>query len=242
MFKLLIVILLSMLSSSSGMISGYPSPDPMPETVQSPPLAVAPEDSSVKLYVEEPPSQGLFRTAMLEIGQQRRTFAWSGSADIATAPQLYYSDVNGDGIREAVVILTRASGTGVELQELHIVNAQTMDEYAVESAADAVSRRVHSSVELRDHNQQVHIAVTIDGITHTLDPKASAFYDDPAHFTDRLDFSSVVMYDAEQPPLRATVSGSVSPTEFVGDLELKYVYEHGQFRVGPIEFAASSPF
>ncbi|WP_149095537.1 copper amine oxidase [Paenibacillus terrae] len=241
MFKLLIVILLSMLLSSSGMISGHPSPDPVPEPIQSRPLAVAPEDSSVKLYVMEP-SQGLFRTATLEIGQQRRAFAWSGSSDIVTAPQLYYTDVNGDGVREAVVILTLASGTGVELQELHIVNAQTMDEYPVESAADAVSRRVHSSVELRDHNQQVHIAVKIDGITHTLDPKASAFYDDPAHFTDHLDFSSVVMYDAEQRPLHATVSGSVSPTEFVGDLELKYVYEHGRFRVGPIEFAASSPF
>ncbi|MGG1616089.1 copper amine oxidase [Paenibacillus sp. NRS-1782] len=241
MFKLLIVILLSMLLSSSGIISGHPSPAPAPEPIQSRPLAVAPEDSSVKLYVEEP-SQGLFHIATLEIGQQRRTFAWSGSADVATAPQLYYTDVNGDGVHEAVVILTRASGTGVELQELHIVNAQTMEEYAVESAADAVSQRVHSSVELRDHNRQVHIAVTIDGITHTIDPKASAFYDDPAHFTDHLDFSSVVMYDAEQRPLRATVSGSVSPTEFVGDLELKYVYEHGRFRVGPIEFAASSPF
>jgi hypothetical protein len=86
------------------------------------------------------------------------------------------------------------------------------------------------------------MAVTIDGTTHTLDKKASAFYDDPAHFTDRLDFSSVVMYDAGQPPLRATVSGSVSPSEFVGDLELKYVYEHERFRVGPIEFAASPPF
>ena len=240
-FKLLIVILLSMLLSSSVMTSGHPSSDPVNETVQSRPLASAPEDPSVHLYAVNP-SQGLFHSAVLEIGQQRRTFRWSGSADISTAPQLYYRDVNEDGVREAVVIITRASGTGVELQELHIINAQTMEEYAVESAAYAVSQRVHSSVELRDHNRQVHITVTIDGATQTMDPKASVFYDDPVQFTKHLDFNSVVMYDAEQLPLQATVSGSVSPTEFVGDLDLKYVYEHERFRVGPIEFEASSPF
>lgn len=107
MFKLLIVILLSMLLSSSVMTSGHPSPDPVNETVQSRPLASAPEDSSVRLYAVSP-SQGLFRSAVLEIGQQRHTFRWSGSADISTAPQLYYRDVNGDGVREAVVVLTRA--------------------------------------------------------------------------------------------------------------------------------------
>lgn len=240
--KLLIVILLSMLLSSSVMTPVHPSSSPMTRPVQSRPLAVAPEDPSVNLYAVNP-SQGLFRSAVLESGQQHRTFGWSGSADISTAPQLYYKDVNGDGVREAVVIITRASGTGVELQELHIVDAQTMEEYAVESAADAVSRRVQSLVELRDRSQQVHIAVTIDGATtHTMDAKASAFYDDPAQFTKQLDFSSVVMYDAEQTSVRATVSGSVSPSEFVGDLKLKYVYEHGRFQVGPIEFEASSPF
>ncbi|MBY0022278.1 copper amine oxidase [Paenibacillus polymyxa] len=241
MFKLLIVILLSMLLSSSVMTTDHPSSSMVTETALSHPLASAPEDSSVRLYAVSP-SQGLFHSAVLEIGQQRRTFQWSGSADISTAPQLFYRDVNEDGIREAVVILTRASGTGVDLQELHIVNVQTMEEYAVESAENAVSQRVHSSVELRDHNRQVHIAVMIDGTTHTMDPKASVFYDDPAQFTKHLDFSSVVMYDAEQFPLHATVSGSVSPSEFVGDLDLKYVYEQGRFRVGPIKFEASSPF
>lgn len=242
MFKLLIAILLSVLLSSSVMTPAHPSSSPMAGPSQSLPIAVAPEDSSVQLYAVSP-SQGLFLSAVLKIGPQRRTFRWSGSAEISTAPQLYYKDVNMDGAREAVVIITRASGTGVELQELHVVNSQTMEEYVVESAADAVSRRVQSVVELRGRNQQVHIAVTIDGATtYTMDPKASAFYDDPAQFTKHLDFSSVVMYDTAQPSLRAIVSGSVSPTEFVGDLKLKYVYEHEQFRVGPIEFEASSPF
>ncbi|QDY84501.1 copper amine oxidase [Paenibacillus polymyxa] len=241
MFKLLIVILLSMLLSSSVMTSNHPSSGVVTETVRSHPLASAPEDSSVRLYAVSP-SQGIFHSAVLEIGQQRRTFQWSGLAEISAAPQLYYRDVNEDGVREVIVILTRASGTGVELQEMHIVNAQTMAEYTVESAANEVAQRVHSSVELRDHNRQVHINVTIDGTTHTMDPKASVFYDDPAHFTKHLDFSSVVIYDAEQSPLQATVSGSVSPSEFVGDLDLKYVYEQGQFRVGPIKFEASSPF
>ncbi|KZE63577.1 copper amine oxidase [Paenibacillus jamilae] len=242
MFKLLIVILLSMLLSSSVMTSDHPSSGMVTETVRSHPLASAPEDSSVRLYAVSP-SQGIFHSAVLEIGQQqRRTFQWSGLAEISAAPQLYYRDVNEDGVREVIVILTRASGTGVELQEMHIVNAQTMEEYAVESAANAVSQRIHSSVELRDHNRQVHITVTINGTTHTMDPKASVFYDDPAHFTKHLDFSSVVIYDAEQSPLQATVSGSVSPSEFVGDLDLKYVYEQGQFRVGSIKFEASSPF
>lgn len=242
MFKLLIAILLSMLLTSSVMMLVHPSSSQLTGPVQSRLLAVAPEDSSVHLYAVSP-SQGLFHSAVLEIGPQRRTFEWSGLADISTAPQLYYKDVNGDGIREAVVIITRASGTGVELQELHIVNAQTMEEYAVESAADAVSRRVQSVVELRDRNRQVHIAITIDGAnTYTMDPKTSAFYDDPAHFTKQLDFRSVVMYAAEQLSLGATVSGSVSPTEFVGDLKMNYVYDHERFRVGAITFEASSPF
>lgn len=107
MFKLLIVILLSMLLSSSVMTTDHPSSNMVTETALSHPLASAPEDSSVRLYAVSP-SQGLFHSAVLEIGQQRRTFQWSGSADISTAPQLFYRDVNEDGIREAVVILTRA--------------------------------------------------------------------------------------------------------------------------------------
>lgn len=234
MLKMLAAVLLSMMLSSSSMIAASPPFDPGTAKL----LATAPEDASVRLYLTGPnPSDGIFHGAWLQIGDQRHWYAaWSGSADPAAAPQLYYTDVTGDGSPEAVVILTLASGTGVELQDIHLVNPQTLQEYPVESAMAYVQQHVSSLVKLQGDRQLVNMSLTIDGTLQTFDKPISAFYDDPSHFTDHLDFSSFLLYDTEKHDLRATVSGSVSPSEFVGDLELRYVYEHGQFNVDSIRF------
>lgn len=231
MMRLLAALLLSALLTSSSPLPAAPALTP--DSAQR--IATAPEDASVQLY-SGPEEGGLFHQAILQADGRFAAYGWTGSTAEASPPQLYVQDVNRDGVKEAVVILTVMSGTGTEVQNIHIVNLETLAEVPVEDAGHFVQSQASSKVDAGDGQHPVKIEVTFRGQRTLLDLKPSDFYDDPSHFYSTLDFTSYVVYDTSLNELRATVSGSVSPSEFVGDFELVYRFEEGRFQIDQATF------
>jgi hypothetical protein len=231
MTRLLAVLLLSTLLTSS---SPPPAaPELTPDSAQR--IATAPEYDTVQLY-RGPEEDGLFHQAVLQADGRFAAYNWTGSAADASPSQLYVQDVNQDGVKEAVVILTIISGTGTEVQNIHVVNLETLAEVPVEDAGHFVQSQASSKVDARDGQHPVKIEVTFRGQRTLLDLKPSDFYDDPSNFYSALDFTSYVVYDTSLNELHATVSGSVSPSEFVGDFELVYRFKEGRFLIDQATF------
>lgn len=210
------------------------SDDPIQAIAQMQPkqlLAVAPEDSSVKLF-RGPAKQGVFQSVTLQSGQHSTRYAWTGSAQSTAEPQLYMEDVTGDGQPEIIAILTQVSGTGVEVQQIHVVDPHTMMEYPVELAQEAIEQRVQTQVNVGEDTVQWNIR--IDGQKYNFTRGRSDFYADPSLFSDTIDFHSYQIYSTAPQELILTVSGHVFPSEYVADLEVVYDYVQGGFQVGQI--------
>lgn len=210
------------------------SDDPIQAIAQMQPkqlLAVAPEDSSVKLF-RGPAKQGVFQNVTLQSGQRSAMYAWTGSAQPTAEPQLYLEDVTGDGQPEIIVILTQVSGTGVEVQQIHVVDPHTMLESPVQMAQEAIAQRVQTQVNVGEHTVQWDIR--IDGQKYNFTRNHSEFYADPSLFSDTVDFHSYQIYSTSPQGLTLHVSGHVFPSEYVADLEIVYDYVQGGFQVGQI--------
>ncbi|MDP4096131.1 copper amine oxidase [Paenibacillus sp. P96] len=231
MLRLLAALLLSAILTSSSPLPAAPALAPEPDQR----IATAPEDASVQLY-SGPLEGGRFQKAILQVAGRFQAYDWTGSAADASPPQLYVQDVNQDGVHEAVVILTAMSGTGTEIQNIHVVNLESLEEYSVEDAGAFVQKQVSSKVSAEDGQHPVEIEVTFRGQRKLLEMSPADFYDNPSNFNAALDFTSYIVYDTSLNELRAIVSGSVSPSEFVGDLELTYKFEDGRFLIDQVTF------
>lgn len=210
------------------------SDDPIQAIAQMQPKqlhAVASEDSSVKLFLG-PAKQGMFQRVMLQSGQRSAQYAWTGSAQPTAEPQLYLEDVTGDGQPEIIAILTQISGTGVEVQQIHVVDPHTMMEYPVERAQEAIEQRVQTQVNVGEVTVQWDIE--IDGQNYSSTRNRSDFYADPSLFSDTINFHSYQIYSTSPQKLTLHASGYIFPSEYVADLEIDYDYVDGGFQVGLI--------
>ncbi|MDO7906479.1 hypothetical protein Q5741_08615 [Paenibacillus sp. JX-17] len=199
-------------------------------------IAEAPEDQNVKLYYSGEEQNGQYSKVVLAANGKHAAFDWNVPSDPALAPQLYYSDLNGDGQPEAAVIVTLGSGTGINKQELHLINPNTMKEYPVEQPADALRKsQLSSTVNISDSS--VLITVSFHGSQQKQQKPLSDFYDDPAQFAHEVDFSSYTVFSIdEQGQIQAVLSGSITPSEFVGDLVLTYKYSQDGFTMDHMEY------
>ncbi|WP_274650921.1 stalk domain-containing protein [Paenibacillus humicola] len=190
-------------------------------------LIAADASISVKLY-ETRGRKGL----VLDVDGYRKMYDWSYTDETGTPPVLLTADLNHhDGGKEIVVILTTGRGTGLNIQQVHVVDVGSFKEVKVEDPLSYVSRNVQSQIS--ETNQGVEISMTLQGKPVQLTKKNPGF-----NLNGKVGFGSIIYYHVDQGILKATLAGSISNTEFIGDFDLTYVYEHGQLKAGKLQFTA----
>ncbi|NUU78020.1 hypothetical protein [Paenibacillus xylanilyticus] len=175
----------------------------------------------------------------LEINGKTKDFDWYYLGDMGTDPQVFYTDLTGNGKEEAVVIIQTGRGTGLNNYEIHVVNADDFSEIRVQRYEEIVADHIESHVA-KNGDGTLAIAVKAQGQAYNFD------YDfDPApdYDQDELGFGGVTIYRLENQKIRLNLSGSVgiSPT-YVCDFNVTYAYDHGknefivdQIEVEPVE-------
>jgi hypothetical protein len=144
-------------------------------------------------------------------------------------PVLQLEDLTNDNKKELIVILVYGTGTGVHEENVHILDADTLDEFEIQSVEDIIKANVQMKTYENSYEIKINdVAYVIDKTS--LDSAAQ-------HLFDELGFqSSFYEFKIENGKLFATVLLPVSPTEFGGEFSIEYTYRNHEFVMASIVF------
>jgi hypothetical protein len=196
------------------------------------------EDEQVKLYAVKETQDAIERVT-LDINGRVKDFDWSISHHSGTEPQLFYTDLTGDGKEEAIIIIQVGRGTGLDIYEIHVVNSDSLSEIKVQRYEDIVAEHIESRVSKNDDGT---LAITVnsqgqvDNFNYEFDPA-------PDYNQDELVFGGVVIYTLDNHKIKLSLPGSIgiSPT-YVCDFNITYTFDKAdnefivdQIEVKPVE-------
>ncbi|SDL16027.1 hypothetical protein SAMN05428961_104111 [Paenibacillus sp. OK060] len=211
---------------------------PKQETNSKLKLIGSSKDEQVKLYAIKETKDAIERVT-LDINGRAKDFDWSISQHSGTEPQLFYTDLTGDGKEEAVIIFQTGRGTGLDNYEIHVVNSDNLSEIKVQRYEDIVAEHIESRVS---KNGDGTLAITV--ISQGQEKNFNYDYDPaPDYHQDELAFGGVVIYTLDNHKIKLSLPGSVgiSPT-YVCDFNITYTFDKAdnefivdQIEVKPVE-------
>ncbi|MNP16001.1 hypothetical protein D3C76_1083770 [compost metagenome] len=126
------------------------------------------------------------------------------------------TDLNHDQKDEIVIILTTGTGSGVHIQELHILSKEDLSELTFENPLAYVNKHIESNVEISGEEVKVQVKWDQESI-EKLYNKADA-----GAWFDAASFGQIIEYELVGNQLTAILPGNVSPGEFAISATLHY--------------------
>jgi hypothetical protein len=186
-------------------------------------------EAASKLYPFQE-SNGMYDGFVLEINGKRQYFDWQNVKNPSFGPQMILNDINQDGEKELIVILTTGTGTGYHTEDIHVLNPANFKEIKVEQAADIAKEKLDTKIEDDGDNKAIHIITADEKTTvHKERDYSSSWF-------DKVVFKNFYHYSVINDKLLLTMGAQVSPAGFIGEIEVKYEFENGEFGAGTVRF------
>ncbi|MEK5236951.1 M56 family metallopeptidase [Paenibacillus sp. FSL L8-0470] len=148
-------------------------------------------------------------------GEVSRTFLWDAGKDETRPPIIDEADLNGDGTKEIFIRITTGTGTGLYMNDIHVLQPVTLEELVVEDPVEALNQRLKSSITHRDNH--TYVSAELDG------KHMSKVYDyTEAAWGEKVGFGAIVSYELTGGRIVARLSGAASMTEFPLDVVVVY--------------------
>lgn len=166
-----------------------------------------------------------YESITVDVSGVKKTFDWSFPT--LEDPRIYCTDVTGDGKEEAVIILNKGKGTGLSIDELHVLDGRELSEIKVQSYQEIVADQIETGVT-RKNDQTLAIKVKSQGKEHQFDYQVSAI-----NFKqDKLSFGGAVYYGVKNQQIVSRLGASVgiSP-QYVGDFQISYKFDHANHKL-----------
>ncbi|MEK3739167.1 MULTISPECIES: copper amine oxidase N-terminal domain-containing protein [Paenibacillus] len=190
-------------------------------TVRTPsePLAIATENDQVKLYTALKDG-GTYEGFVVEVNGNKHTFDWETPRLLSYPPEIHYADIDQDGQEEVVVILWLGTGTGMSMQELHVIKPNPWEEVTVPSADKAASALVTSKIS--NEKGDALIQIQVKGSTPSM---VTLRYPDRAedgNLGEQAGIGAVTHYIVEEGKLKAETNVYIGFLESIGTLTFAY--------------------
>ncbi len=171
---------------------------------------------------------GIYEGFELRVGQAVRTFPFWRSMG-SHVPQILHHDINQDGSKEIIVVLTTNTGTGLYLAEAHVVQA------------DALLKEVYVDNPLAITWKNVDTKIDPEGVTITIHnkpvrfprEKISAKYE---NWFSQVYFGNQISFKVEDHQLIAYLSAQISPTDYIGEILISYEYKDRIYQAAEIKY------
>lgn len=167
----------------------------------------------------------------LSVKGVNKYYKWQNIGKDSFLPALYLKDMNGDGRKELVVILTTGEGTGVNQKAVHVINPENMTEADVINPLYIISKNVDTSIV--HENGTVTITITVNGQKSVItlpEDYAQVWAEDKAVF------GSIVTYEVDGAELKASVAAQISHTLFAGEVNITYTFDGTRYVMDTIDF------
>ena len=191
------------------------------------------KNNEVKLIPVKVTANYEYQGVTVEVKDVKKEFSWSFPTLEESKPRVFYTDVSGDEMEEVVIILNKGKGTGLSIDELHVLNSKDLSEIKVQNFEDILADQVKTQVTKRGESLAIKVKV------HGKESKFDYDFDPAPDFNqDELAFGGVVIYSLENQSIILNIPGSVgvSPT-YVADCTITYKFDsaNNEFRAEQIE-------
>mgnify|MGYP000897548755 CR=1 FL=1 len=160
----------------------------------------------------------------LSIKGVSRYYGWQNIGKDSFLPELILKDINGDGQKELIVVLTTGEGTGVNQKAIHVINPENFVETGVTDPLDIIAKNVDTSIV--HENGSVTVTVIVNGQKSVITlPEDYA----QGWVEGKASFGSVVTYEVDGDVLKATVSPQISYSVFAGEIVITYAFDGSQY-------------
>ncbi len=174
---------------------------------------------------------GCYNGVYLSIKGANRYYEWKNIGKESFLPELRLMDLNGDGRKELMVILTAGEGTGVNQKAVHVIDPESFGETGVADPLDIVEENVGTSLVHQDGAVTVTVTAGGSQSVMTLDEDyAQGWAEDEAMF------GNIVTFEAEDGKLKAMVAVQVSYTVFVGEINITYSFDGTRYGLDTLSF------
>lgn len=178
------------------------------------------ENNEVQLTPKTKVSDG-FSGATVAVNNVEKEFNWSFTS--ITEPQVYYMDLTGDGKKEAVVIINTGRGTGLTIDEVHVLNSEDLSEINVQPFEEIISNHFESHITKK--GEDLDIQVVVQGTEQHLNVVAQDLHVEQEH----LNFGGVVYYKLDNQKLTVVLGASVGVSpQYVGDVYITYQFDENK--------------
>lgn len=156
---------------------------------------------------------------------------WMNVPNPTYYPELYYSDVNNDGKKEIIIVLTTGTGSGVVLQEVHVFH---------ENNGDLVEVLVDNPVAIINKNVKTNSSKT-EAIITIGNNKTKINFEElgivPAHISENVGFGNKLKFKVIDDKLVAIVDASIAPTGGgLGEIHIAYMFKDNMYQAEEIKF------
>lgn len=163
---------------------------------------------------------------------------WINTTSPAWPPEIIYEDINGDGKKELIIILTRGTGTGIIEREVHVFHIQNQQlgkmllEVPVEMLVDDPIATVLKNVKTEiSPNTAI---VIIGDKKYAIDIKSLGIQAEVL-FSD-IYFGNIINFEIKDNQLVAKVGGIISPSGYIGSIQITYMFKDKMYQAKSIEF------
>lgn len=246
----------SILAACSGQqveLSSTPAPSqqillPSPEASSNPSAAPAADSGSGRKLLASVPNQNIFlygeeNGVALRIGDQTRTFDWEYWTPRDIAPRLQVQDYDGDGKEELSVILHVGSGTGLSVDELHMIKMDPADsDYFKDQVFHDYDAQLNKAVQIKTilQNDVLFGQLSIDSASHSVNLKELQS-PEFGKVSDQLHFGNNVRFEHEGKLIKAQFAAEIvveksAMPQSIGDIDANVSYKDGKFILSHFTF------
>jgi hypothetical protein len=186
-------------------------------------IASIPEEN-IYLYAKENMERHRrYEDFTLVWGNQKKYFDWIN--EHLFKPELFLSDIDNDGKKELIIVLTQGHGTGILDTEPHVIEPETLKDVHIESPI---------SIYLKN----VRTAITPKGAEIIIKNKKSVvkLKSEKKNWFKDVGYGAMITWKVEDNHLVAGVSLQVSPSEFIGSVKITYIFKDKMYQVDKIEY------
>jgi hypothetical protein len=191
---------------------------------------------------------------ILKVGENEHYYSWAWMTPRFILPEIRLSDYDADGKDELSVILYIGSGTGVSVEELHIIEIPEEGIITDKQSSSANSDYFKDQI-FKDYSSQLNKAVhfktfmntgklmgriTIGTKTYTIDLKElqSKEY---GKIGNSINFDNIVGFSSDNNKLTAefgfgVTSKNIASPNYIGNINADVVYKNGTFKLSSLKF------
>ncbi|CAM4474110.1 hypothetical protein [Paenibacillus tarimensis] len=188
-------------------------------------------------------------TALLQIRDKEQELDWMYSNPRMVMPVLQMHDYDRDGAEELAAVLHVASGTGLAIDELHIVEFADVPGEADKPFIDHLFQEEDYLAQLRnvlqfetfDRDDELFGRITVDGEPYEVSLKTFADTFGEKNIQEQIGFGAIVYFRAEGEELSLSAAvgliiDGVAEPQYFGEVEAAVQYSSGAFKLSKLRF------